>query len=427
LLIAAAVVAVVCLLLMPLVRFDFNPLNLRSSQTESVSTALDLMREPETSPNTIDALAPSLAQAVALADRLAALPEVLYAVTLQSYVPEQQEQKLALIADCAQLLDPTLNPAQVRNEPTDAENVAAMSAAAVALKEVAGDAADPAAEAARRFARVLDALVKGAPEMRARADAALVPGLRATLGQLRAALQAEAVTLNSLPPALMRDWVSADGRARVEVFPRGDSNDNETLRRFVTSVRAIVPDATGTPVSVQESSRTIVRAFIEAGVFALFSIAVLLAIALRSLRDVLLTLAPLLLAGLLTLAGQRDCAAAAQFRQHHRAAAAVRHRRRVPRLLRDGVARRRDRFTPVEPDACGAIQRAHHCHRVQQPVALRPPRHREHGRAACRVAAVHSGGGVAVPAGVAGSAAHEAVARFSRFQGRAYLRISGAV
>ena len=302
-LIVTGVVAVVCLLLMPLVRFDFNPLNLRSSHTESVSTALDLMREPETSPNTIDALAPSLAQAVALADRLAALPEVLYAVTLQSYVPEQQEQKLALIADCALLLDPTLNPAQVRNEPTDAENVAAMSAAALALKEVAGDAADPAAEAARRFARVLDTLVKGTPEMRARADAALVPGLRATLGQLRAALQAEAVTLDSLPPAMIRDWVSADGRARVEVFPRGDSNDNETLRRFVTSVRAIVPDATGTPVSVQASSRTIVRAFIEAGVFALISITVLLAIALRNLRDVLLTLAPLLLAGLLTLAG----------------------------------------------------------------------------------------------------------------------------
>ena len=301
-LIAAGVAAVVCLLLVPLVRFDFNPLNLRSAHTESVSTALDLMREPETSPNTIDVLAPSLVQALALADRLAALPEVLHAVTLQSYVPEQQEQKLALIADCRLLLDPTLNPGRVRDEPTDAENVAAMSAAAAALKEVSGDAADPAAEAARRFARVLDTLVKGAPEIRARAGAALIPGLRTTLDQLRTALQAEPVTLDRLPPALVRDWLSADGRARIEVFPRGDSNDNEILRRFVTSVRAIVPDATGAPVSIQESSRTIVRAFVEAGAFALIAIAILLAIALRDLRHVVLTLAPLLLAGLLTLA-----------------------------------------------------------------------------------------------------------------------------
>jgi hypothetical protein len=80
-LIAAGSVAVVCVSLMPLVRFDFNPLNLRSAHTESVSKALDLMREPETNPNTIDALAPSLAAAVALADRVAALPEVLYATS----------------------------------------------------------------------------------------------------------------------------------------------------------------------------------------------------------------------------------------------------------------------------------------------------------------------------------------------------------
>ena len=44
-------------------RFDFNPLNLRSKQVESVSTLLDLMRDPDTSPNTIDILEPDLAQA----------------------------------------------------------------------------------------------------------------------------------------------------------------------------------------------------------------------------------------------------------------------------------------------------------------------------------------------------------------------------
>ena len=32
-------------------RFDFNPLNLRSKQAEFVSTLLDLLRDPDTSPN----------------------------------------------------------------------------------------------------------------------------------------------------------------------------------------------------------------------------------------------------------------------------------------------------------------------------------------------------------------------------------------
>jgi hopanoid biosynthesis associated RND transporter like protein HpnN len=301
-LMASGAVAVVCLLLLPLVQFDFNPLHLRSASTESVATALDLMRDPETSPSSIDVLSPSLAQAVALADRLAKLPQVLHAITLQSFVPEQQEQKLALIADCALLLDPTLNPGPVRDDPTDAENVAALSAAATALQGAAAAESGPSAAAARRLAGVVQAIAQGSPALRTHAIAALIPGLRTTLEQLRIALQAQPVTLDSLPSDLVRDWRSADGRARIEVFPRGDGNDNATLRRFVNGVRALAPDATGAPVSVQESSRTIVRAFIEAGVFALIAITVLLAIALRNVRDVLLTLAPLLLAGLLTLA-----------------------------------------------------------------------------------------------------------------------------
>jgi len=54
-------------------------------------------------------------------------------------------------------------------------------------------------------------------------------------------------------------------------------------------------------VGIQESSRTIVMAFVEAGLLALLSITILLAFALRRVADVLLTLAPLTLAGLLTL------------------------------------------------------------------------------------------------------------------------------
>jgi predicted RND superfamily exporter protein len=96
-------------------------------------------------------------------------------------------------------------------------------------------------------------------------------------------------------------WRTADGRARVEVLPKGDPNDNETLRKFARAVLAVQPDATGGPISILESGDTIVRAFIQAGGWALLSIAVLLWIVLRRFGDVLLTIVPLLLAGVVTL------------------------------------------------------------------------------------------------------------------------------
>ena len=67
------------------------------------------------------------------------------------------------------------------------------------------------------------------------------------------------------------------------------------------AVRQLAPEATGTTVGIQESSRTIVHAFLQAGLWALLSITILLAVVLRRVSDVLLTLAPLTLAGLVTL------------------------------------------------------------------------------------------------------------------------------
>jgi len=121
------------------------------------------------------------------------------------------------------------------------------------------------------------------------------------LDQLRTSLDAEPVALDRLPADLTRDWVAADGRARVEVFPAGDANDNAILARFVDAVRSVAPYATGAPVSIRESSRTITHAFAEAGVWAVLAILAILVVTLRDATSVLLTLAPLVLAALTTL------------------------------------------------------------------------------------------------------------------------------
>jgi uncharacterized protein len=73
------------------------------------------------------------------------------------------------------------------------------------------------------------------------------------------------------------------------------------LRRFVTAVVDIAPNATGPAVLLYEAGQTVIHAFILAGIFALSAVTVLLLIALRRVRDVLLTLIPLLVAGAVTL------------------------------------------------------------------------------------------------------------------------------
>jgi predicted RND superfamily exporter protein len=125
--------------------------------------------------------------------------------------------------------------------------------------------------------------------------------LQTTLRQVRRLLTAEQISIESLPPALTKNWMSADGRARIEVAPKGDGNDNATLSRFVSAVRSVEPEAAGKPIFIIEAAATMVKAFLQAGILSVVSIALILFIALRRLVDVALTLVPLLIAIVVTL------------------------------------------------------------------------------------------------------------------------------
>ena len=280
-------------------RFDFNPLNLRSAKAESVATLLDLMQDPRTSPNIVEILKPSLAEADALAAKLRPVPEVDGVVSISDFVPEDQKSKLATIAEARSLVAPSLSPAKPFVSPDDAEDAMALAEAGAELRKAAG--ADAALAPLARMAAALSALAEAPEAARAQARKAIIAPMQALLADTALALQAGPVTLENLPDTLKNDWLAADGRARLEVSPRGDKNDNETLRHFTDSVRKIAPDASGAPVSIFESGDTVVRAFMQAGAMAFVSISLLLYLALRRIGDVLLTLAPLLLAGVYTL------------------------------------------------------------------------------------------------------------------------------
>ena len=121
------------------------------------------------------------------------------------------------------------------------------------------------------------------------------------LDQLKNALQAQTITLQTLPDDIVRAWKAKDGLLRVEALPKGDPNDNDNLRRFASAVLVAEPTAIGGPVSILKSGDTVVEAFIHAGIYSLLVISIILWITLRRVTDVLMTLVPLLVAGAVTM------------------------------------------------------------------------------------------------------------------------------
>jgi hopanoid biosynthesis associated RND transporter like protein HpnN len=298
---ATLTVAILGLPMLGRLSFDFNPLNLRSHNAESVSTLLDLMKDPDTSPNTIDILESDLAHASETAERLGRLPEVAKVRTLESFIPKDQDEKLAILDDANFFLQNTLNPDRIDAAPTPQETVTAIRATVGDLLDAAGNLDTAAAFQARRLAGVLGPLATAPTARLDQAEQILVAPLMTTLDDVRALLTAERVTIDAIPDWLRSSWVSADGQVRIEAVPRGDGNDNATLRRFVKAVRGAAPQATGPPVFRIEAAESVVRAFLQAALWSIVSIALILFIALRRWSDVALTLVPLLVAGAVTL------------------------------------------------------------------------------------------------------------------------------
>src|SRR6266567_1551515 len=282
-------------------QFDFNPLNLRSTKVESVATFLELRSDPAIGASSIYVLAPNKEAAQADMEKLSKVPEVSSVKTIENFIPDDQQPKLAAIRQLATVLNPVLRPDPNKKPPTDADNVAALKSAVDALKQSAGNQTGRGAVAAKRLADDLAKLASGDEALRARAQAAMIPSLNTALDELRNYLQAQPVTLETLPPEIAREWVTQDGRYKVLFLPKAAPTDNETLRQFARAVLAVEPNATGGPIAILESGRTVIGAFFEAGFWALASIAVLLWIVLRRFSDVLLTLIPLLMAGVVTM------------------------------------------------------------------------------------------------------------------------------
>jgi uncharacterized protein len=296
---AAGFLALGCLVLFPHVTFDFDPLDLKNPNSEAMQTAFDLIKDPDTTIYTAEILAPSLAAATTLADKLGDLPEVAQVVTGASFLPTDQDKKLAILSDLTLLLGPSLTPVAKQAPPTDAEIMASIAACRDALQKFA--AAHPDAKPTARLAAALGSAVSSGPRIIPELDKALLSGLLYRLHLLGQLMQAKPVGLTDLPASLRDSWIAPDGQARIEVFPKGNARDPAVLERFVAAVHRIAPQATGTPVTIQESGHLISSAFIEAGIIAVAVIIVLLALVLRRPRDVALVLAPLLLAALMTL------------------------------------------------------------------------------------------------------------------------------
>ncbi len=285
------------------ISFDFNTLSLKDPNAESIRTLKDLQQDGTLTPYSLSIVTENAAAADAAAERLRALPEVADARGPMTLLPEGQQAKLDILRDLAASLWPALTPSNLK-DPLDA---AGRKAALQRLEELARAAAaaaadDDDAEAGEAAARLADRLARlgAAPAERLAAfEDRLTRHVPMLLQRLKQSLQAERVTLESVPADLRARYISEDGRGRAVALPAEDLTDFRALRRFTEAVTALYPDATGRPVLEAGVGDIVTDAFLQAVASAAVVVFLLVWMVLRDGRAALSVMAPLILSAVL--------------------------------------------------------------------------------------------------------------------------------
>jgi hypothetical protein len=307
--IATIIMTVVSILLAFQIKTDFNPIELRDPNTESVIAFKRLMENEETTPFTLNVLARDESSTKILQQKLSALHSVSQTVSLFDLQPADQDEKLALVEELALMLGPQVQHfPQLKTDPNPVPVISHLIKTIDSLLPHQNNARDRAALSSLK--KDLQEILTGLDERPEPGRKAFVEKIQnALLGtlpplmkELSTSLEAAEITLADLPPEIRDRWLSKEGWYRIQIYPKKDLNDLDNLKEFIIEVQSVAPETTGLPIIYWESMKEVVAAFQQAIVIAVVAIAVVLLVIRRNILDTALVMSTLILAGLFTMA-----------------------------------------------------------------------------------------------------------------------------
>jgi hypothetical protein len=299
------------------VYFDYNLIKMQSSSLPSVMFEQKLLESADKSLLYGAIIADSLTNTVELADKIRKLPTVadIEPPFYGDFLADQNE-KLELVGQIKQeIASLQFNPPDTR--PVD---VFELSRTLYGLYGYLGNALEEVGNSDPDLTRQLVALREAIEDLRKTMLQGDTPALAEhadKLAQFQRALFADLIEtfqvlqqqdnraplrVEDLPPALRDRFVGVTGKLLLQVYPRDDVWQRDKQEKFVTELREVDPNVTGTPVQLYEYETLLKDSYIQAAWYSLAAIALMVFFHFRSLGAVILSLLPVGI-GTLWLAG----------------------------------------------------------------------------------------------------------------------------
>jgi len=302
---ATFVIGLASLFLLPKIGFDYNPINLRDDQSESVATINKLMQSGSFTPWTIEIMAADSHSAKEHIHKLRNLDMVDQALSVFNFIPNNQQEKLSLITPLRSRYQ-NIPPVKKDSASYYPENqIEAINELQTSINKTDINKSDHIKELSVTLEKLEKALnsaeINSKQTLIEQLESNLLQTFPRTLQNLKQAMNAEPVSMDNLPEYITDRWISDRGIYRIQVTPSKEYGlNNERLRTFASAVTDLIPDATGSLITVINSGDNVVKAFKEAMIYAFIIITILLIIYLRSIKYTLYVLLPLILAGIMT-------------------------------------------------------------------------------------------------------------------------------
>ena len=230
--------------------------------------------------------------------------------SLASMLPPDQEERLALLAEVAPLVD-AISATWENVEPIDVEELSTtLEKIRFKFQRPPSDwdptkrPSEEALTAARTALIAVQERLKTMPPATAsQVLDAFQRGLMADFATKWTLLQDNVhptgpVTLDNIPSYLRERFVGKSGRYLLQIFARDNIWEQEPMRAFVHQLQTVDADVTGPPVVAFYSIQSMQQGYVRGGVYALITIVGLTLVHFRRLKPTWLALLPLGVAAL---------------------------------------------------------------------------------------------------------------------------------
>lgn len=281
----------------PDARFDADPMSLRSPDSPSVKALQPLYSNPDDAPYRLSILTGGADEARTLSEKLEALDPVHKTLSLNSFIPDDQDLKLQII----EISYPSFVHIVEGEGLTLTEPEAGVTPVEGLVKALEQE--NDSHGAGVLLAAMKKVTASASPTLVAELEGDIFAHFQALIERFKLQLNIDTVEIDQVPKALATRFRDASGQWRVEVLPKNDIREPAQLSTFVDSVLATAPDAAGAPLQIVRAGQVVADAMIQATATAILAVGFLCFIVLRSPAMVAAVLIPLGVAASLTLGG----------------------------------------------------------------------------------------------------------------------------